>query len=64
MTTVAVITIAVITTLNGAPEYYAGTYTLAMRPRDKDDYGIGLQQGHQHALSSAPAYWFSSSSSS
>jgi len=36
-------TLVVITTLNGVPEYYTGTYTLMVMPRDKTYYRMQFQ---------------------
>lgn len=58
-------TVAVITTLSGAPEYYTGTYTLVVRPRDKTFYRMsflgapGLDAASSAAVAVTPKVYLS-----
>ena len=58
-------TVAVISTLNGTPEYSTGTYTLVVRPRDKTFYRMrflgmtGLDAAGSAAVSVTPKVYLS-----
>lgn len=58
-------TVAIITTLSGAPEYYTGTYTLVVRPRDKTFYRLTfegtaqLDPASSAAVAVTPQVWLS-----